>query len=95
MSYNHIVIVYGGGVVQYCHCYRISLKFFSAYVSCRNQYKNAVRLFLEEIDVIQRLTEKYPDDLVFVTTAQGILDAHKANKIATLVGIEGGSLYWQ
>jgi len=45
---------------------------------------------LEQIDVIRRFTEKYPDDFVFVTTAQGILDAHKNKKIASLVGVEGG-----
>ncbi|KAK3745591.1 hypothetical protein QZH41_016233, partial [Actinostola sp. cb2023] len=64
--------------------------FWAAYVSCSNQYKNAVRLFLEQIDVIHRLVDKYPNDFVFVTTAQGILDAHKDKKIASLIGIEGG-----
>lgn len=65
-------------------------QFWSAYVSCSNQYKNSVRLFLEQIDVILRMVEKYPDDFAFVTTAQGIKDAHKNGKIASMIGIEGG-----
>ena len=47
-------------------------------------------MFLEQIDVIHRLTDRYPDVFKFVTTAQGILDALKEKKIASLIGIEGG-----
>ncbi|XP_001628029.2 dipeptidase 1 isoform X1 [Nematostella vectensis] len=69
---------------------KVGGQFWSAFVSCSNQYKNSVRLFVEQIDVIHRLAAKYQKDLEFVTTAQGILDAYKAGKIASLVGIEGG-----
>ncbi|KAL9976697.1 hypothetical protein ACROYT_G014024 [Oculina patagonica] len=68
----------------------VGAQFWSAYVSCRNQYKNSVRLFLEQMDVVMRMVEKYPKDFTFVTTAQGIKDAHKDGKIASLIGIEGG-----
>ncbi|XP_020622229.1 dipeptidase 1-like isoform X1 [Orbicella faveolata] len=68
----------------------VGAQFWSAYVSCSNQYKNSVRLFLEQIDVILRMVEKYPDDFTFVTTAKGIKDAHKNGKIASMIGIEGG-----
>ena len=66
------------------------VQFWSAYVSCRNQFKNAVRLFAEQIDVIHRMVDKYPEDFVLVTTAKGIKDAHKNKKIASLIGVEGG-----
>jgi membrane dipeptidase len=49
-----------------------------------------VRLFFEQIDVIQRLVAKYPNDFMFAKSVQDIQDAFKANKIASLVGIEGG-----
>lgn len=68
----------------------ILVQFWSAYVSCLNQYKNSVRLFIEQIDVIHRMVDKYPDAFTFVTSAQGIKDAHKDGKIASMIGIEGG-----
>ncbi|KAJ7380535.1 hypothetical protein OS493_009001 [Desmophyllum pertusum] len=68
----------------------VGAQFWSAYVSCLNQYKNSVRLFIEQIDVIHRMVDKYPDAFTFVTSAQGIKDAHKDGKIASMIGIEGG-----
>ncbi|XP_068701633.1 dipeptidase 1-like [Montipora foliosa] len=69
---------------------RVGAQFWAAYVSCRNQFTDSVRLFSEQIDVILRMVDKYSNDFVFVTTAQGIKDAHKDNKIASLIGVEGG-----
>jgi len=69
---------------------RVGAQFWSAYVSCANQFKNSVRLFAEQIDVIHRMVDKYPDDFAFVTTAQEIKDAHKDKKIASMIGVEGG-----
>ena len=40
-------------------------------MGCSTQYKDATPLYLEQIDVIKRLADKYPDDLAFVTTADG------------------------
>ena len=40
-------------------------------MGCSSQYKDAVQLFLEQIDVIKRLVTAYPDDLQFVTDAAG------------------------
>ena len=54
--------------------------------------KDAVRVGLEQVAVIHRLVEKYPDDLVFVKTAQGIRDAKKIGKIGSLIGLEGGHM---
>ncbi|XP_031565381.1 dipeptidase 1-like [Actinia tenebrosa] len=69
---------------------KVGAQFWAAYVSCNNQYKNSVRLFLEQIDVIKRLAVKYPNDFVFATTEQHIRKAFEDKKIASLVGIEGG-----
>lgn len=38
---------------------------------CETQYKNAVPLTLEQIDVIKRFVNMYKDDLEFVTSASG------------------------
>lgn len=48
-------------------------KFWAAYVDCKQtQYKDAVAETLEQIDVIRKLVKKYPNDLEFVTTADGM-----------------------
>lgn len=51
-----------------------------------------MRIGLEQVSVIHRLINKYPNDLVFVKTAQGIRDAKKNNKIGSLIGLEGGHM---
>ena len=40
-------------------------------MGCDSQYKDSVQLFIEQIDVIKRLVNDYPDDLQFVTDAAG------------------------
>ena len=42
-------------------------------MDCASQFKDAVQLFIEQIDVIKRLADAYPKDLQFVTDAAGIL----------------------
>uniref|UniRef100_A0A3P9KYP8 Dipeptidase n=1 Tax=Oryzias latipes TaxID=8090 RepID=A0A3P9KYP8_ORYLA len=69
---------------------RLGAQFWAAYVPCETQYKDAVRQTLEQIDVVHRMCEKYPDTFKFVTTSQGIMDAFKENKTASLIGVEGG-----
>lgn len=50
----------------------LSLQVFAAYVMCTGQDKDAVRLALEQIDVILRLCSEYPD-LELVTSSEGIV----------------------
>ncbi|XP_053555538.1 dipeptidase 2 isoform X2 [Bombina bombina] len=64
----------------------VGAQFWSAYVLCNAQDKDAVRLTLEQIDVIKRMCQNY-EDFEFVTTSQGITDT---KKVACLIGIEGG-----
>uniref|UniRef100_A0A3Q1E9T3 Dipeptidase n=1 Tax=Acanthochromis polyacanthus TaxID=80966 RepID=A0A3Q1E9T3_9TELE len=40
---------------------RLGAQFWSAYVPCDTQYKDAVRQTLEQIDVVHRMCEKYPE----------------------------------
>ncbi|XP_031623627.1 uncharacterized protein LOC116340976 isoform X2 [Contarinia nasturtii] len=69
---------------------RVSAQFYGAYVPCEAQYKDAVQLTLEQIDVIIRLTDKYSKDLIICTSAEDIQNAFKDNKICSLIGVEGG-----
>jgi membrane dipeptidase len=50
----------------------------------------AVRLTLEQIDVIHRMVRAYPDALEMAYSVDDIVRIHKAGKIASLIGIEGG-----
>jgi len=69
---------------------KVGAQFWAAYVSCNSQYKDAVRLSLNQVDTIKKMVARYPDTFQWVTTAQGIEDAFKAGKIGSLIGLEGG-----
>ncbi|XP_071494009.1 dipeptidase 1-like [Diadema antillarum] len=69
---------------------RLGGQFWAAYTLCASQYKDAVTHVLDQIDVIIRMCEMYPDVFEFVTTAEGIVSAHRQGKIASLIGVEGG-----
>ncbi|CAI9715554.1 dipeptidase 1 [Octopus vulgaris] len=68
----------------------VGAQFWAAYVPCDTQFKDAVTKSLEQVDIIRNLVAKYPEIFEFVTTSQGIRDAFKAKKIASLIGLEGG-----
>lgn len=65
-------------------------QFWVAYVDCERNYKDAVERTIEQIDVIKRLVKKYPNDLMYVTEADQIMEAFRAGKIASMIEIEGG-----
>lgn len=65
-------------------------KFWVAYVNCEANYKDAVELTLDQIDVIKRLVSLNPNDLKLVTTADGITEAFNEKKIASIICVEGG-----
>ncbi|PNF37626.1 Dipeptidase 1 [Cryptotermes secundus] len=65
-------------------------QFWAAYVPCESQHLNAVQLTLEQIDLIKRLIDKYEEHLQFASSANEIIEAHEQNRIASLIGVEGG-----
>ena len=48
-------------------------QFWAAFVGCDKQFRDAFRFTAQQIDVIKRLAEAYPEDMDFVTTAAGDL----------------------
>ena len=68
----------------------IYFQFWSAYMSCDSQYKDATRGFIDQVDVIKRVVQKYPDDFMFATSTNDIDRAYHYGKIASLIGLEGG-----
>ncbi|XP_075877087.1 dipeptidase 1 [Nelusetta ayraudi] len=69
---------------------RLGAQFWSAYVPCDTQFKDAVRQTLEQIDIVHRMCQKYPEVFQFATSAAEIEAAFEANKTASLIGVEGG-----
>ncbi|XP_046538650.1 dipeptidase 1 isoform X2 [Equus quagga] len=65
-------------------------QFWSAYVPCDTQNKDAVRRTLEQIDVVHRMCQMYPETFVCVTNSTGIRQAFQEGRVASLVGVEGG-----
>ncbi|XP_012515936.1 PREDICTED: dipeptidase 3 isoform X1 [Propithecus coquereli] len=64
----------------------VGAQFWSAYVPCQAQDRDAVRLTLEQIDLIRRMCASY-SELELVTSAEGL---NSTQKLACLIGVEGG-----
>jgi membrane dipeptidase len=63
--------------------------FWSAYVPVELG-SNSVQAVFEQIDLIHRLAEKYPQHLELALTASDVERIHREGKIASLIGVEGG-----
>jgi membrane dipeptidase len=69
----------------------VTAAFLAAYVNAAYAKSGgSAKKALEFIDLIHRLVEAHPQDLVFADSVSGIRKAKKAGKIAILIGIEGG-----
>ncbi len=69
----------------------VGAQFWSAWVPSSTAAKGkAVTTTLEQIDVIHRMVKRYPNDLEMASGPDDIERIHKAGKIASLIGIEGG-----
>ncbi|WP_300973015.1 dipeptidase [Sphingomonas sp. LHG3406-1] len=69
---------------------RVGGQFWSVYISGTILGDEAVRVTLEQIDTAHRIIDSYPNDLRFVRTADEMVAAHKAGRIGSMLGIEGG-----
>ena len=65
-------------------------QFWSVYVPTSLMGADAVQATMEQIDVVHRLIEQYPDILEYAETAGDIRRIHKTGKVASLIGMEGG-----
>lgn len=68
----------------------VSGQFWSVYVPCEAQDRDAVRLTLEQIDVVKRMVQYYPAAFRLATTAGDIVAAQASGHVASLIGVEGG-----
>jgi membrane dipeptidase len=67
----------------------VGAQFWSVYIPGELQGGFA-RTQLEQIDIARRIIAQYPDRLQFAASVADIRAAHKAGKIASLLGMEGG-----
>ncbi|MEP6785655.1 MAG: dipeptidase [Sphingomonadales bacterium] len=72
------------------HAGRVGGQFWSVYIPADVRGDAAIRETIEQIDVVKRLAAKYPRDLELATTAADVVRIHKAGRVASLIGIEGG-----
>ena len=66
----------------------LKAQFWSVYIP--SDHKNPARTVTEQIDLVHRMVERYPDDLEIALTADDVERIVRSGKIASLIGIEGG-----
>jgi membrane dipeptidase len=65
-------------------------QFWSVWVPVEIKGPEAVQTTIEQIDLVKRMAAKYPSDLEIAYGAADVRRIHRAGKIASLIGIEGG-----
>jgi membrane dipeptidase len=70
----------------------LSAIFFSIWISGKIMGPEAVKQALDQIDAVRETVRKHPAQLVLSTSAGEIRAAKKQNKIAVLMGVEGGHM---
>lgn len=68
----------------------LGAEFFSIWVEPESQKGHYARRTLELIDAVKLQAARHPRDMELVTSVEGIERAHRAHKLAALMGIEGG-----
>jgi membrane dipeptidase len=68
----------------------LGAEFFSIWVDPTANKGHFARRTLILIDSVKQQVAKHPDQMMFVTSPEGIELAHREHKLATLMGIEGG-----
>jgi membrane dipeptidase len=66
-------------------------QFWSAWVSASLPPLEQVKQTLEEIDLIHDIVARYPQTFELAATAADVRRIHKAGRIASLIGVEGGN----
>jgi membrane dipeptidase len=68
----------------------VGAQFWSVYVPASLAGQTAVTATLEQIDIVHRMIQRYPDALELALTAADVERIFKSGKIASLIGMEGG-----
>jgi membrane dipeptidase len=73
------------------HAGHVGGQFWSVWIPPEVSGADAVLMTLEQIDLVKAMVARYPEDLQMALTADDIVRIHKAGRIASLIGIEGGN----
>jgi membrane dipeptidase len=65
-------------------------QFWSVWVPVELPGPEAVVTVLEQIDLVHRINDHYPDDFELALTADDVVRIHGQGRIASLIGMEGG-----
>jgi membrane dipeptidase len=65
-------------------------QFWSVWIPASTQGFEAVQVTMEQIDLVKRLAALYPADFEMAYTAADVRRIHRAHRVASLIGIEGG-----
>ena len=69
---------------------RVGGQFWSVYISGATVGDEAIRTTIEQIDAARRIIDAYPRYLELASTADDMVRIHRAGKIGSLLGMEGG-----
>jgi membrane dipeptidase len=69
---------------------RVGGQFWSVYIDGTTLGDEAIRTTLEQIDTTHRIIAAYPGTLRFARTADEMEAAHRAGRVGSMMGIEGG-----
>jgi membrane dipeptidase len=65
-------------------------QFWSVWIPTSVTGAAAVKMTMEQIDLVKRMAQRYPADFAMAYSADDIERAFKAGRVASLIGIEGG-----
>ena len=65
-------------------------QFWSVWIPSEMKGYQAVQTTLEQMDLVKRMAARYPGDLEMAYTAADVRRIHRAHKVASMIGIEGG-----
>jgi membrane dipeptidase len=72
------------------HQGRVGGQFWSVYIDGTHMGDAAIRETIQQIDIVRRMIDAYPRDLELARTADDVVRIHKAGRVASLIGVEGG-----
>ena len=72
------------------HQGRVGGQFWSVYINGAVTGDAAIRETIEQIDIARRMIDAYPKDLELARTADDVVRIHKAGRVASMLGVEGG-----
>jgi len=68
----------------------VGAQFWSVYTPSTMKGQEAVRVTLEQIDIVHRMVRRWPETFEMAYTAADVERAFKAGRIGSLIGMEGG-----